>query len=65
MRYRRYTARLADGTEARFWAPRSREYAAFDIVRPLSGGPYTIRQHGQAIAERGRLADAKERLERA
>jgi hypothetical protein len=46
VRYQRYTARLADGTEARFWSPRSRE-------------------HGQAIAERGRLADAKERLERA
>jgi hypothetical protein len=65
VRYRRYTARLADGTEPRFRAPRSREYAAFDIVRPLSGGPYTIRQHGQAIAKRGRLADAKERPERA
>jgi hypothetical protein len=65
VRYRRYTARLADGTEARFWSPRSKEHAAFDIVRPLSSGPYTIRQHGRAIAERGRLADAKERLERA
>lgn len=67
VRYRRYTALDTDTpdlTVIRVWEPRASEFAQFDIIRVLTGGPYKVRKHGDAFAEYGRLADAKERLER-